>query len=67
MNSIHDHFFNFGKKVIIFGVDNNSLTHTGNRKKYILVLGKGPTQRLDNTAVTTEAKYSINLTVSKIK
>ena len=29
-------------------------------KKNILVIGEGPTQGLDNTTVTTEAKYLIN-------
>ena len=29
-------------------------------KKDILVLTEGPTQRLDNTIITVEAKYPIN-------
>ena len=32
-----------------------------NRKKYILILGKGPTQGLDNT-LSAEKLYSINFT-----
>ena len=35
-----------GKNVIIFGVDVSSSTKIDNRKKYILILGKGPTQEL---------------------
>ena len=31
-------------------------------KKYILVPGKGPTQKLDNTTKSAGAKYSINFT-----
>ena len=31
-------------------------------KKDILVLTEGPTQRLDNTIITVEAKYPINFT-----
>ena len=31
------------------------------------ILGKEPTQRLDNTTITGEAKYSFNLTESKKK
>ena len=33
----------FGKNVIIFAADNISSAQTGNRKKYILILGKCPT------------------------
>ena len=29
-------------------------------KKYILILGEGPTQGLDDTPLTVEEKYSIN-------
>ena len=36
----------FGQNVIIFGVDMSS-AHIDNKKKDILVLGKGPTQGLD--------------------
>ena len=36
-----------GKNVIIFGVDMSSSTKIDNRKKYILILGKGPTQGLE--------------------
>ena len=52
-----------GKSVIIFGVDNSSSVHIDDRN--ILVLGEGPTQGLDNTAITAEAKYSINFTESE--
>ena len=37
----------FGQNVIIFGVDMSSSAHIDNKKKDILVLGKGPTQGLD--------------------
>ena len=33
----------FGQDVLIFGVDMSSSSHIGNKKKNILVLGKGPT------------------------
>ena len=36
--------FDFGKNVIIFGVDNISSTHTDNRKNYISLLSEGPRQ-----------------------
>ena len=35
--------------------------HIDNKKKYILVLGKGPTQGLEHT-LTAEKMYSINFT-----
>ena len=38
-----------------------------NRKEYTLVFVKEPTQGLGDTPMTTEAKYSINFTVSKNK
>ena len=46
------------KKIIRIIIDNN--------KKDILVLGKGPTQRLEHT-LTAEEMYSINFTVTKKK
>ena len=36
----------FGQNVIIFGVDMSSSVHVDNKKKDILILGKGATQRL---------------------
>ena len=36
-----------GRNVIIFGVDMSSSTRINNRKKDILILGKGPTQELE--------------------
>ena len=40
--------------------------HIDNKKKDILVLGKGPTQGLEHT-LTAEKMYSINFTVTKKK
>ena len=39
--------FDWGKNVIIFGVDMSSSVHANN--KHILILGKGQTKGLDNT------------------
>ena len=39
-----------------------SSLHIDNKNKYILILGEGPTQGLDDAALTTEAKYCINFT-----
>ena len=55
------------ENVVVFGVDNSSSVHIDNRKKDISVLGKGPTQGLENATITTEAKYSINFSRSKRK
>ena len=56
----------FGQNVLIFGVDMSSSTHINNKKKDLLVLGKGPTQGLEHT-LTSEKMYSINFTVTKKK
>ena len=45
----------------------SSSIHFDNKKKDILILGKGPTQRLDNTKLTAEKRYSINFTKSREK
>ena len=39
----------FGQNVLIFGVDMSSSAHIDNKKKDILVLGKGQTQQLEHT------------------
>ena len=56
----------FGQNVIIFGVDMSSSSHVDNKKKDILILGKGPTQGLKHT-LAAEKMYSINFTVKKKK
>ena len=56
----------FGQNVLIFGADMSSSAHIDNKKKDILVLGKGPTQGLEHT-LTAEKMYSINFTVIKKK
>ena len=50
-----------GRNVIVFGVDMSSATKIDNRKKYILILGKGPTHVLEHT-LSAEKMYSINFT-----
>ena len=44
----------------------SSSAHIDNKKKDILVLGKGPTQGLEHT-LTAEKMYSINFTITKKK
>ena len=50
-----------GRNVTIFGVDTSSSTKNDSSKKDILILGKGPTQRLEHT-LNAEKMYSINFT-----
>ena len=40
----------------------SSSVHIDNKNKYILILGEGPTQRLDDTTLTAEATYPISFT-----
>ena len=53
----------FGQNVLIFGVNMSSSAHIDNKKKDILVLGKGPIQGLEHK-LTAAKKYSINFTVT---
>ena len=50
------------KNVIIFRADMSSSVHNDNKNKDILILGEEPTQGLDDTTLTAEAKYPINFT-----
>ena len=38
--------------------------HIDNKSKDLLILGEGPTQALNDTILTAEAKYPINFTQS---
>ena len=51
-----------GKNVIIFGADMSSSVNVDNKTKDSLILGEEPTQGLDDTTLTPEAKYPINFT-----
>ena len=54
----------FGQNVLIFVADMSSSIHIDNKKKDILVLGRGPTQGLEST-LTAEKMYSINFRATK--
>ena len=54
----------FGQNILIFGVDMSSSAHIDNKEKNILILGVGPTQRLEHT-LTPEKMYSINFCSNK--
>ena len=51
-----------GKNVIIFGSYTSSSVHIDSKGKYILILGEGLRQGLDDTTLIAEAKYSITFT-----
>ena len=55
------------KNVITVGVDMSSSVHIDIKKQDILILEKNPTQRLDDTTLTTLGQYSINFSRSKRK
>ena len=55
-----------GRNVLILGVDMSSSSHIHNKKKDILILGRGPTQGLEHT-LTAGKLYSINFTKENIK
>ena len=57
----------FGRNYIIFGIAMCTSVHTDNKKKDILILGEGPIQGLEDTALTPEKKYWINFTENNKK
>ena len=57
----------FGRNCINFGADMSSSVQVDNKKKDILIIGKGPTQGLDGTILTAEKLYSINFTENNKK
>ena len=52
----------FGKNIIIFGADMNSVVHVNMSptRENILILGKRPTNRSDDTTLTAEKEHLIN-------
>ena len=55
-----------GKNVTNFGVDMSSSSHIDNKKIYILILGKGPTQGLEHT-LSAEKMYSMKFNKENTK
>ena len=51
----------------MFGDDMSSSMHVVNRKRDILILGKGLMKGLDDTILTAEKEYAINLTEQQKK
>ena len=48
-----------GKNVTIFEVDMSSSSHIGNKKKDILILGKGPKQGLEHTLAAEKFRLKL--------
>ena len=44
----------FGRNVIIFGVDMSLFANIDNKKKYILIIGEGPMQGVDDITLNVE-------------
>ena len=57
----------FGNNAIIFGVNMSSFVHVDSKKKYILILGEGPTQGLDGIILTAEKMYLIDFNAAKTR
>ena len=57
----------FGKNVIISRISNSSSAYFDNRNKDMLILGNGPTDGLDDTSLTRETEYSVNVTEQQKK
>ena len=51
-----------GRNIVHFGADMSSSMYVHNEKKVILIFVEGPTQRLDDSLLTAEAKYPIDFT-----
>ena len=57
----------FVQNIITFGADINSSIYIDNKGKDILILGRGPTQKLGEHSLTAEKMCSINFTLTKKK
>ena len=57
----------FGRNCIVFIVDMSSSVHIDNKKRDIFILGEGPTQGLDVTALTAGEMYSFSFTETRRK
>ena len=57
----------FARNVVIFGVDNSSLSHGDNCKSKYLMLGEGPTYLINGNFGASEKKSSINFSKGNTK
>ena len=69
LDSMHVHNFHYQtvarvKLSLFLDLINSSSIHVDNKKKDILVLGEGSTQRIDDSTIKSEVKYPIRFTES---
>ena len=57
----------FARNVVIFGVDNSSLSHTDNCKNNFLVLGEARAYGINGSFGSLEKKFSINFSKANTK
>ena len=55
------------RNVIIFGVNSSSLSHSGNHKNILLILGEVPTFGINGSFGSPEKKFNINFTAVNTK
>ena len=55
----------FAGNVVVFGVDNISLSHTDNHKNNLLLLGEEPTDYVNGSVGSAEQKFHINFRKEK--
>ena len=53
--------YDFARNVVIFAVNNTSLSHTGNRKNNFLVLSERPTDGINDSTGATEKSLVLTL------
>ena len=57
MAKVLDSIRSVNENLIMFGVDMNSSVHIDNKRKYVLILGKSPAQRLYGATLTAKPQY----------
>ena len=57
----------FTRDAVIFGVDNSSSCHSGNRKNDFLILGEGPTYGINGSLGAPEKKFDIDFSKANAK
>ena len=60
-------WYDTARNVMIFGVDNSSLSHIDNCKNSFLILGLGPTFGINGSFGSPEKKCTISFTIVNTK
>ena len=55
----------FARDLVTYGADNNSSSHTYNRKNDVLVLKEGPTDDINGTINAAEKNFNIDFSKAK--